>query len=275
MSASDNALWQKILDNLSLGMTQDSFDTWLRDSRIVEHDGDRIIVAVKNAYAVDWLENRYKSVVLRAVNHVIGQPVEIQFIVNGDHQDGDAADLPADHRVAIEIVDLDITAGFVMTSNYAWQYWQPYLATVEREAGTHSPIAFCLWNTLRSFPAAWQETGRPQWPSISTLADMVARGDRCKIRGRNEYGQKRRYSRTVGALEILENEHIVWPRTVGTGRDTVYYYRVLNALPILTPAQISKLTRRLQERHERELERRKLDYDEWQQLTLPTLLEDR
>jgi len=276
MNASDN-VWDKIKYDLSLQMTTATFDTWLRNSRLISEEINRLTVAVANHFALDWLSTRLNDTVLRTAARTLGRPVEVQFIVSDDGQEqpGQAEpDVPTDSPVAIEIVNLDITIGFVMTSNYAWGYWQPYLAAIERENGALTPIAFCLWNTLRSFPAAWQQ-GRPQWPSIFTLADMVARGNRHKVMGRNERGRdSTKRPRMVGALEILENEHIVWPRTVGTGRDTVYYFRVLDSLPILTPAQIGKLSERLQERHERELERRKLDFIEWQQLTLPTLLED-
>ena len=162
-----------------------------------------------------------------------------------------------------------------MTSNYTWWYWQPYLAARERETGaTNTGVAFCLWNTMRSFPAAWAEKGRPHWPSICTLADMVARGNRHKLLGRNAYGKKKRYNRTVGALEILENEHIVWPQPIGHGRDIIYHFRVLDNLPLLVPVQVGKLSIRLQERHARTIEHCRLEFKQWQQLSLPTLLKD-
>ena len=277
---SETDVWEKVKYDLSLQMTEATFDTWLRNSRLISEEINRLTVAVANHYAVDWLTTRLNDTVLRTAARTLGRPVEVQFIVSddGQHPDQDETDtdVPTDCRVAIEIINFDpTTAGFVMTSNYAWQYWQPYLAAVERANGALTTgVSFCLWNTLRSFPAAWVMTGRPQWPSIFTLADMVARGNRHKIMGRSEYGQKRKHSRMIGALEILENERIVWPHTIGTGRETVYCFRVLNSLPILTPLQIGRLSERLQERHAREIERCKLDINDWEQLTLPTLLED-
>ena len=282
MNASDN-VWDKIKYDLSLQMTTATFDTWLRNSRLISEEINRLTVAVANHFALDWLSTRLNDTVLRTAARTLGRPVEVQFVVSddGQHPDQDETDtdVPPDCRIAIEIIRFDpTTAGFVMTSNYAWQYWQPYLAAVERENGARNTgVSFCLWNTLRSFPAAWQEEGRPHhWPSIFTLADMVACGNRHKIMGRKEYSHgtaKRRGM--VGALEILEGEKIVLPHTYGEGRDTVYFFRVLDILPLLTPTQVGKLSTRLQERHERSLERCKLDYNEWKQLTLPTLLENR
>jgi len=283
-ASSEDTVWKEILTNLEGQMTQATFATWLVDSRLVDLADDHLLVAVRNHFAVDWLSNRLQDTVLRTAARVLGRPVEVTFVAANGNQapddDGDVdpsqTDIRPDARIAIELITYDpLRAGFVMTSNYAWQYWQPYLAARERETGAlNTGVAFCLWNTLRSFPASWAEKGRPHWPSIYTLADMVARGNRHKLLGRNAHGKKRRYNRTVGALEILETERIVWPQPIGDGRDTIYYFRVLDNLPLLVPVQIGKLSERLQERHAREIERCRLEFEQWQQLSLPTLLKD-
>ena len=95
--------------------------------------------------------------------------------------------------------------------------------------------------------------------------------DREKITGRAAYSG---HNEVVGALEILETKHIVWVVVRGLGRDRIYTFRVRDNLPLLTPVQVSKLDLRLQERHARELAKCKLDYGEWEQLTLSSLLEE-
>ena len=284
-------IWSKgILPNLAMQMTEATFINLLHDSRLISQDGDQLVVAVRNKYAVDWLNTRLRDTILRTAARVTGRQVKVTFVAGNGHlpslddeddDDGDGdpteADIRPDSRIAIELVNFDpLTAGFVMTSNYAWQYWQPYLAACERETGAiNTGISFCLWNTLRSFPSAWSDRGRPHWPSISTLADMVARGNRFKLLGRNERGKGRtRRGRVIGAFSILEDEHIVWVYPMGTGRDTIYQFRVLDKLPLLTPSQIAKLSDRLQERHGREIERCRLEFEQWQQLSLPSLLRE-
>ena len=283
-ASSEDTVWNEILTKLGQQMTLATFDTWLRDSRLVSQEDDRLVVSVRSHYAVDWLSNRLEDTVLRTAARVLGRPVEVSFVAANGNQapddDGDVdpadADLRPDCRIAIELVNFDLTsAGFVMTANYVWHFWQPYFAELERATGARNTgCVFCLWNTLRSFPAAWAERGQPHWPSISTLADMVAKGNRHKIIGRSAHGKKRYYTRTVGALEILENERVVWSHPIGTGRDTIYYFKVLNKLPLLTPAQVGKLSERLQERHAREIQRCRLEFEDWRQLSLPTLVKD-
>ena len=282
---SEDTVWKEILSNLKGQMTQATFDTWLVDSHLIDQEDGHLLVGVRNHYAVDWLSTRLHDTVLRTAARLLGRPVEVTFVAANGNQpapddDGDVdpseADIRPDCRIAVELISYDpLRAGFVMTSNYAWWYWLPYLTACERETGaTNTGVAFCLWNVLRSFPAAWSDKGQSHWPSIYTLADMAARGNRHKILGRNAYGKTRRRSRTVGALEILENEHIVWSQPIGHGRDTIYYFRVLDNLPLLTPIQVGKLSIRLQERHARTIERCQLEFEQWQQLSLPTLLKD-
>ena len=288
MSSSNDDLWAAVLGELKLQMTEPTFDAWLRNTTGTV-EGERLTVAVKNGYAKDWLESRLLTTVERTVARVAGKTLGIVFRVDGEAPSPAPAprreeeeevseldqDLPADCRFSVELVNFDPTStGFVMTSNYAWQYWQPYLSTIERDRGARTRVAWCLWNTLRAFPAAWSNRGRPEWPSIQTLADMVV-CSRKRITGRAPRGQGENLRQGFpGALEILEDEYIVWLHRSGTGAEMLYSFRVLDNLPLLTPIQVAKLTLLLQERHAREMARCKLDYDEWEQLTLPSLLAD-
>jgi len=288
-------IWQTALNTLKLQMTRATFDTWLANTQLINYDEHTaaFTIGVANAYAKDWLEHRLHQIILRTLSRLTGKTATVQFTIlypTTSTTVGDAPgpslqkrplgetdlepadqDLPADCRFGIELVSFDPTSkGWVMTSNYAHQFWQPYLTAIERENGTRSGgIAFPLWQLLRSFPASWQGRSNPNWPSIQTLADIVANGNRHKVLGRAACKGRQR---TIGALETLEQARIVWTRTYGQDRDTIYYFRVLDNLPILTPAQTAKLTQRLQERHQREMSKCQIDYEQWQQLTLPTLL---
>jgi chromosomal replication initiator protein len=75
-------VWQATLGQLQLQMTRATFDTWIKDTRIVSQDSDKLIIGTKNAFAKDWLENRLITTISRAVAHVLGRAVNIQFIVD-------------------------------------------------------------------------------------------------------------------------------------------------------------------------------------------------
>lgn len=282
MSTNPADLWSRALSEFQLQMTQATFDTWIRDST-AKVSGDLLTVTVKNAYAKDWLENRLSATIKRTIVRLAGRPLEMAFVVGGDgdadrrtetDDDGDERilevdqDLPPDCRFSVELVNFDpTTAGFVMTSNYAWHYWQPYFGEIERKDNPKArPVAWNLWIMLRTFPAAWSQYGRPEWPSIETLASMLVCG-REKITGRASRGQ-------VGVLSVLQNEGVIRIVKSGSGRDTIYSFRVQNVLPLLTPRQVTMLPPALQERHDREIARCKVDYEEWKQLPLLSLVSD-
>jgi len=238
-------------------------------------DGDTLTVTVANTFGQEWLDQRLRPKIEAAVADTAGRPLNVVFAVkttnhidDGDLDDGrppsqqpsDPADstlpAPGPGEIAVELVEFDPTKrGFVMTANYAIRFWQPYLGS----------RPFALWLTIRSFAFRADDDS---WPSIQTLADIVANGNRYAITGRAACNGRKA---TTGDLQILEEERIVWVLRDGEGSGMRYHFRVLNSLPLLTPAQVKQLPGNLQAAHERFINRCSIDYQEWRQMTLPTL----
>lgn len=76
-------LWQTALSELQLQMTKATFDTWVKPTFAIAFDSEKniLIVGVRNAYAKQWLENRLYGMIERTLNHVVGQPTEIRFVL--------------------------------------------------------------------------------------------------------------------------------------------------------------------------------------------------
>ena len=75
-------LWQTTLSQLQLQMTRATFDTWVKDTRIVEHEDNYLVIGTKNVFAKDWLENRLSNTISRTLTHVLGRPIAIEFVVD-------------------------------------------------------------------------------------------------------------------------------------------------------------------------------------------------
>lgn len=77
-------LWNAALGELQLQMTKATFDTWVKPTFAVAFDADRSIltIGVRNAYAKQWLENRLYGMIERTLNHVLGSPATIRFVLN-------------------------------------------------------------------------------------------------------------------------------------------------------------------------------------------------
>jgi hypothetical protein len=78
--AEAHQLWSQCLGELQLQMTKATFDTWLRGSRVVEAGDGCLTIAVRHAYAVDWLQDRLFSVIQRTVARHAGSEVKISFV---------------------------------------------------------------------------------------------------------------------------------------------------------------------------------------------------
>lgn len=74
-------VWPAALGELQLQMTQATFDTWLRDSRLLKCEDGTFVVGVKNGYAKDWLENRLLATIKRTLARLAGKTVQVKFVV--------------------------------------------------------------------------------------------------------------------------------------------------------------------------------------------------
>ncbi len=75
-------VWQSALGQLQLQMTRATFDTWVKDTRVVSRSQNQLVIGTKSAFAKDWLENRLSTTINRTVSNVLGHAVDIQFVVD-------------------------------------------------------------------------------------------------------------------------------------------------------------------------------------------------
>ena len=83
MNSADQ-VWQNVLGQLQMQMTQATFDTWVKNTRVVSQDDHKLVIGTKSAFAKDWLENRLYTTINRTVANILGYKVEIKFIVDAD-----------------------------------------------------------------------------------------------------------------------------------------------------------------------------------------------
>ena len=64
-------------------MTRATFNTWLKDARLLACEEDEFIVGVRNDYAKDWLENRLQRAIRRTLSAIVDRSVDVRFVVGG------------------------------------------------------------------------------------------------------------------------------------------------------------------------------------------------
>jgi len=75
-------LWSGALGEIQLGLTRANFDTWFKDTTIISEEDDVYCVGVPNAFAREWLENKYRPQVRQALQHIVGRTVDVRFVTS-------------------------------------------------------------------------------------------------------------------------------------------------------------------------------------------------
>src|SRR5262245_42861358 len=88
-------VWRAALGELQVSLSPANFETWLRDTQLVDVDDQRFRIAVPNGFAKDWLETRYRSLISQTLARIVGYSVQVEFTVlstNGTNGSGPAHD---------------------------------------------------------------------------------------------------------------------------------------------------------------------------------------
>jgi len=83
-------VWRAALGELQISLSPANFETWLRDTSLVDVEDNRFRIAAPNGFAKDWLETRYRSLISQTLARVVGYSVQVEFIVS--QADAAAAD---------------------------------------------------------------------------------------------------------------------------------------------------------------------------------------
>jgi chromosomal replication initiator protein len=76
-------VWRAALGELQVSLSPANYETWLRDTQLVDVDDQRFKIAVPNGFAKDWLETRYRSLISQTLARIVGYSVQVEFAVQG------------------------------------------------------------------------------------------------------------------------------------------------------------------------------------------------
>src|SRR4051794_8861115 len=91
-------VWRAALGELQVSLSPANYETWLRDTQLVDVDEQRFRIAVPNGFAKDWLETRYRSLISQTLARIVGYSVQVEFVVgptNGEDVGRDDGIAPA------------------------------------------------------------------------------------------------------------------------------------------------------------------------------------
>ena len=87
-------VWRAALGELQVSLSPANFETWLRDTQLVDVDDQRFRIAVPNGFAKDWLETRYRSLISQTLARIVGYSVQVEFVIVAATAGSDASDQP-------------------------------------------------------------------------------------------------------------------------------------------------------------------------------------
>lgn len=75
-------LWQAVLGEIELSVTRGSYVTWFKNTRLIEHQNNELVVGVPNVFIKEQLEKKFKSLVIDTLKKQGVTPQSIEFKIH-------------------------------------------------------------------------------------------------------------------------------------------------------------------------------------------------
>jgi len=79
-------IWEKVSDELSRSLPQDTFQSWFRDLRSIQEDGETIILGVSSDFAAYWITDNYLDLIAKTFAEHLGHPVAVSIVNDSQEQ---------------------------------------------------------------------------------------------------------------------------------------------------------------------------------------------
>lgn len=74
-------LWRAALAEIELSISKANFITWFKNTSILSNKDGRISIGVPNGFAKEWLENKYRSYILRALRNIQSDTKDVTCLI--------------------------------------------------------------------------------------------------------------------------------------------------------------------------------------------------
>jgi len=88
-------LWKAVLAEIELSISKANFITWFKNTYVLSNTGGKVSIGVPNGFAKEWLENKYRSYILRALRNIQGDTRDVVCLI-APHQESPVKELLVD-----------------------------------------------------------------------------------------------------------------------------------------------------------------------------------
>jgi chromosomal replication initiator protein len=74
-------IWNSVLMEIELAVSKANFNTWFKDTRIFKQEEGVVFLSVPNAFAKDWLFNKYHKIMLKALRNLSENVRSIEYLI--------------------------------------------------------------------------------------------------------------------------------------------------------------------------------------------------
>lgn len=75
-------LWKSALGEIELSISKANFKTWFKNTAILSNTDGAIVIGVPNGFAKEWLENKYKIFIMRALRNIQDDVKSVSCIIS-------------------------------------------------------------------------------------------------------------------------------------------------------------------------------------------------
>jgi chromosomal replication initiator protein len=119
--------WQATLGQLQMDMSKAAYDTWVKNSKLVNYREGQFTIGVPNSFARDWLETRMTITVNRVLTGIMNLPQKVNFIIYQKDQEPteeqpESISAPAENRDnSFPVVMTRPARSVLLNSKYTFQ----------------------------------------------------------------------------------------------------------------------------------------------------------
>ena len=74
-------LWQAVLAQIQLNISQANFATWFKDTNVISYKDGGVLISVPNSFAKEWLENKYGKNIFKIVYTLDKEIKEVKYVL--------------------------------------------------------------------------------------------------------------------------------------------------------------------------------------------------
>lgn len=79
-----SSLWQAVLGEIELSISRGNFITWFKNTALLKHDENRIVVGVPNVFIKNQLEKKYHSLIVETLKKVGAGELNVEYKIHSN-----------------------------------------------------------------------------------------------------------------------------------------------------------------------------------------------